>query len=187
MEMTLREARERALALIEELSPNSSKQTADPDLAAKINIIVDQVQHELARYKKIPLYVELPVQAGETVTKETIEQKCGKQIYQLSAISGVEYESRAEGTVIKIRSGGTMEVDCFVYPEKITDETQDSHKLELAEDALAILPYGVAADLLKSDASVDYGRAYQQRYVELRDRLDPRFSVNFVVEGGADV
>jgi hypothetical protein len=53
---------------------------------------------------------------------------------------------------------------------------------------LEIMPYGIAADLLKSDVSADYGKIYAERYEALKQMLDPRYqTAAFAVEGGYDI
>lgn len=42
------------------------------------------------------------------------------------------------------------------------------------------MPYGVAADILKSDVSNGYGQIYNQRYEQMLQRLDPRYSTGFI-------
>lgn len=187
--MTLLDMKKKVLALIEELNPNSDLLTDDPDIAAKINEVTNQILFELARMKKIAKYVELPVSAGDLVKFADIEKKCGSEIYQLGTVRGVLYDVKANGTVLKILESGTAEIDCFVYPERITEKTQDkAYEFELSPDALEIMPYGIAADLLKSDVSAGYGSTYYDRYRDLRDRLDPRNHMTSIyVDGGVSV
>lgn len=184
--MNLKEAKIKVLALIEELNPDNPLLTDDPDISTKINDVFNQVLYELARLKKIPRYVELEVSEGDLITFEDIEKKCGNEIYQIDLVGGVEYQFKANGTVIKILSSGTAEIDCFVYPERITDKTKDTaYEFELSADALEIMPYGVAGDLLKSDVSTQYGAIYTQRYETMLQRLDSRYNMGFItVEGG---
>ena len=52
--MTLTEMKKKVLRLIEEINPNSELLTDDPDIANKINDVINQIQNELARIKKIP-------------------------------------------------------------------------------------------------------------------------------------
>jgi hypothetical protein len=50
------------------------------------------------------------------------------------------------------------------------------------------MPYGVAADLLKSDVSAEYGAIYATRYKEMLQMLDPRYQMNSItIEGGVFV
>ena len=186
--MTLLEMKKKVLGLIEELNPSSELLTEDPDIATKINDVTNQIMYELARVKKIPKYVEMTVNKGDTITFEDIEKACGYEIYQLGTICGVNYISKANGTILKILEDGTAEMDVYVYPERITEKTKNSYEFELTADALEIMPYGIAGDLLKSDVSTEYGTIYSTRYESMLNRLDTRYqmpSISF--EGGVDI
>lgn len=183
--MTLNDMDKKVLALIEELNPDSVLLTDDPDIAAKKRYVTNQIMYELARMKKIPKYVEIDVEEGDTLTFEDIGTEVGYDVYQLGTICGVNYKSKANGTILKIMEDGVVEIDCFVYPEMITEKTSGSYEFELSPDALEIMPYGIAADLLKSDVSTEYGSIYAARYESMLQRLDPRYSVTSVyIEGG---
>lgn len=187
--MNLLEMKKKYLSLIEEVNTDSEYLTDDPDLAAKQNEVVNQIMFELARLKKIPKYVEMAVTEGDRVTFEDIEKECGYEIYQLGTICGVNYTPKANGTILKILESGTAEIDCYVYPERITEKTKDkAYEFELSPDVLEIMPYGIAADLLKSDVSAEYGNIYAARYRELIQMLDPRYQMPVVsIEGGVDI
>lgn len=186
--MTLQEMEKKVLVLIEELNPKSEYLTDDPDIQAKKRDVINQVMFELARIKKIPKYVEMAVSKDDLVTFEDIEQECGYEIYQLGTIYGVNYSSRANGTVLKILEAGTAQIDCYVYPERITDKTKGNYEFELSPDVLEIMPYGVAGDLLKSDVSTEYGSVYSTRYEAMLQRLDPRYQLGSIrVEGGVNI
>lgn len=185
--MNLTEMDKKVLALIEELNPDSEYLTDDPDIAAKKNYVTNQVMYELARIKKIPKYVELTVSAGDLIGFAEIEAECGYEVYQLGAVCGVGYIPKAEGTVLKFTESGTAEIDCYVYPERITESTKGSYEFELSPDVLEIMPYGIAADLLKSDVSTEYGAIYATRYESMLQRLDPRYQTGSITfEGGVD-
>jgi hypothetical protein len=187
--MTLLEIKTKTLALIEELNPDSEHLTDDPDISAKFNEVTNQVMFELARMKKIPKYVELAVSKGDRIEFADIEKACGYEIYQISLVGGVKYAPKADGTILKILENGTAEIDVYVYPERITEKTKDkAYEFELSPDVLEIMPYGIAADLLKSDVSADYGRVYAERYETMLQRLDPRYQMTSIyIEGGVDV
>lgn len=183
--MTLSEMKKKVLALIEELNPNSELLTDDPDIAAKMEDVITQIMFELARFKKIPDYVEMEVEEGQLLRYEDISDETDYQVYQISLIRGVDYELKAQGTVIKFLESGTAEIDYFRYPTRITDKNREKYTLELSEDALEIMPYGVAGDLLKSDISTDYGVIYSNRYREMISQLDPRYAMSFItIDGG---
>lgn len=186
--MILSEMKKKTLSLIEELNTDSEYLTDDPDIAAKFNSVTNQVMYELARMKKIPKYVEMKVTADELVDFAAIEKVCGYEIYQISMVAGVNYIPKASGTVLKIVEDGTAEIDIFVYPERITAKTKDSYEFELSADVLEIMPYGIAADLLKSDVSAEYGSIYAARYKEMLQMLDPRYQLTSIyIDGGVDV
>ena len=175
--MTLDEARHKYLSLIEELNPNSEHLTDDPDIAAKQNDVVNQVMFELARMKKIAKYVEMEVHAGDLITFADIEKKCGYEIYQVSLFGGVNHSIKANGTVFKVLEDGTAEIDVFVYPERITPKTKGSYEFELSADALEIMPYGVAGDLLKSDVSELLGN-FIDTHDSMADKLRNKYTIN---------
>lgn len=188
MAITLKEMKKKYLGLIEEQNPNSEQLTDDPDIATKQNDVVNQIMFECARIKKIPKYVEMEVTAGDTITFEDIEKECGYEVYQISSVSGVNCVPKANGTILKVLESGTIEIDIFVYPERITEKTKDSYEFELSPDVLEIMPYGIAADLLKSDVSTEYGSIYATRYETMLQRLDPRYQMtNIYIEGGVSI
>jgi hypothetical protein len=186
--MTLLEMKNKVLRLIEEANPNNEKLTDDPDIALKINDVINQVLYELARFKKIPRYIEFEVKNGETIDFERLEKECGSEIYQISAVQGINFQFKADGTVIKVLEDGIAEVECYIYPERINDKTKNNYEFELSADALEIMPYGVACDLLKSDVSTNYGSVYAQRYEEMITRLDSRYGTpSITFKGGVNI
>ena len=187
--MTLLEMKKKVLGLIEELNTENDNLTEDPDISAKINYVINQVMFELARMKKIPQYVEFSVSEGELINFERIEKESGSEVYQISLVEGVEYVYKAQNTVIKALESGTMGIDFFKYPERITEKTNaNGYEFELSSDALEIMPYGVAADLLKSDVSTEYGKIYAERYESMKMQLDSRYHTGSICfEGGVDI
>jgi hypothetical protein len=186
----------KSLALIEELEAFrdednklviDGKLTSDEDIATKLNEVVNQVMYEVCRIKKLPKYIEVPVAEGEVLDYPRFEKECGYEVYQVSAVCGIPYTPKASGTVYKMLGEGTAEIDLFVYPERITDKTKDkAYEFELTNDVLEIMPYGIAADLLKSDVSTNYGKVYADRYEDMKQMLDPRYSMPMITfEGGA--
>lgn len=187
--MTLLEMKKKVLGMIEELNPDSDLLTDDPDIATKINEVINQVMFELVRLKKIPKYVEMDVKAGDMLAFADIEEVCGYEVFQLGTVCGVSYAPKANGTILKILESGTAEIDCFVYPERITEKTKDkAYEFEIGTELLEIMPYGVAGDLLKSDVSAQYGRVYSERYEAMKQMVDPRYQMpTITVEGGFNI
>lgn len=186
--MTLNEMDKKVLALIEELNPESDYLTDDPDIAAKKNYVTNQIMFELIRMKKLPGYVEIPVEKGDLITFESIEKAGKYEVYQIANVRGVKVDYKAQGTILKALEAGTAEIDFFKYPERITEKTKGSYEFELPNDVLEIMPYGIAADLLKSDISSDYGQIYANRYEQMKQLLDPRYSmISIRFEGGVTI
>jgi hypothetical protein len=185
--MKLDVMKKKVLGLIEELNPDSEFLTDDPDIATKLEDVITQIMFELARFKKIPDYVEMKVKEGQLVRFEDITDASDYEVYQISVIRGVDYEMKAQGTVIKMLEDGVAEVEYFRYPTRITDKNRVKYEIELSQDALEIMPYGVAGDLLKSDISSDYGAIYSRRYEQMISQLDSRYAMpSIYIEGGIE-
>ena len=181
--------KKKVLGLIEELNPLSEYLTDDPDIQAKINEVTNQIMYELARFKKIPKYVEMVVKEEDIIEFADIEKASGYEVYQIDIICGVRYVPKASGTVQKFLESGTAEISFFAYPERITEKTQDKgYEFELSQDVLEVMPYGIAGDLLKSDVSTEYGAVYSNRYQEMLTRLDHRYQMpTMYIDGGLDI
>ena len=80
--MTLKEIKKKVLQLIEEIDDKHAKLTSDPDIAAKLNSVINQVQFELARMKKIPANTTEDVTADEIFDLRI--ERAGKNTIQLS-------------------------------------------------------------------------------------------------------
>ena len=186
--MTLKEMKKKVLGLIEEINPDSELLTDDPDISTKINDVTNQVMFELIRMKKLPAYTEIEVKQGDLIDFDDIEKAGKYPVYQLNAVCGIKYELKAQGTIIKVLESGVAEIDYFKYPESITSKTKDSYEFELPQDALELMPYGIAGDLLKSDISSEYGRVYSDRYEMMLSRLDPRYNMGtFTIDNSIEI
>lgn len=185
--MNLKAIKVKVLAFIEELNPNSEYLTDDEDISKKLNMAINSVMYELCRIKKIPKYFTMKVTAGDVISFEDLASECGYDIYQIKLVTGVDYESRADGTVLKMLESGTAELDVFVYPEAITEKTKDSYEFELSSDVLEIMPYGVATLVLSTDVSSNY-KEFKQQYETMLSRLDVRNQLGTIsVVGGYNI
>lgn len=178
--MTLEEIKRKILTLIEESDESDTSITSDPDIEAKLNYVINQIQFELSRVKKIPDYVEMEVKENELVRFSDIKEQTTHEVYQLDIVKGVKNEYKAQGTIIKALEDGIAEIEYFRYPTRINADTDDSFEFELSDDVLEILPYGVAADVLKSDVSNAYGNIYAQRYEQMKQQLDIRYNTGSI-------
>lgn len=180
--MTLEEMKTKVYSLIEEYEEDADDLTSDEDLALKMNHVINQIQNELARFKKIEAYTTLEGSEGDLIDFSSVDNN----LYQLNIIKGLNCE--IIGQKIKFNEDGVAEVYYYVYPSQIDADTADDFVLNLSIDALEIMPYGVAADLLKSDVSSNYGQIYAERYREMKSELDPRYAMGAVyIDGGIEV
>ena len=186
--MTLLEMKKKILSLIEEIDDKEKATTKDPDIDSKMPYVINQIQNELSRIKKIAAYVEIEVLENDELRFSDLKKETKDDIYQLDYIRGAKHELKAQGTVIKCYETGTLEIEYFKYPQVIDASTPDDYVFALSNDVLEIMPYGVAGDLLKNDTSNAYGNIYANRYEQMKRELDPRYSVGLMeVEGGVDV
>lgn len=179
--MTLETLKKNVLKMIEEISETPEVYTDDPDIDKKMNTVINQVMFEVARMKKIPAKTSIEIDEPGTFDLNGVEN-----FYQLDHIrykdaQDNELEPEIFQNMVECPEVGTLDVYYFRYPERITDDTDDTqYEFELSDDALEVLPYGVAADLLKSDVSASYGQVYAQRYETMLQRLDPRYTMSMI-------
>lgn len=196
--MTLKEQKIKILSLIEELNPESELLTDDPDISSKINAVINQVQNELSRIKKIPAKYIYDTSKNKTLLLTDIPNN-----YQLNKLSTTKYKIEGDYEIIfddDVEENVTIYY--YKYPTSIsviiageTEEKQlenskkidEEYEFEIANDLLEVLPYGVASDLLKNDMISNYGRYYYERYNEMKQMIDSRTSSGIIVaEGGLD-
>lgn len=182
MKMTLLEMKKQVLKLIEEINPESELLTDDPDIATKINLVINLIQNELSRIKKIPAMETVKVKEGDVDDISDLVDN----FYQLNLIRDIKHN--IYDSTIEFLESGTARIFYYKYPRQITESTdENTYKFELSVDILGIMPYGVAGDLLMSDPASNYGQLYLNRYERLKQQLDPRAhtgSIYIDVDGG---
>ena len=190
--MTLKEQKYKILSLIEELNPEHEYLTEDPDISAKINSVINQVQNELSRLKKIPTKYEYDTTLGKTLLLKDIPS-----MYQLNKLSTTKYEVKGDLEIIfddDVEENVTIYyykyptlIDIIIDSAETSTKIDEEYEFEIADELLEILPYGVAADLLKNDMISNYGKYYYERYNEMKQIIDPRPTTGLIVaEGGLD-
>lgn len=179
--MTLEEMKNKVYSMIEEYNEDAEDLTEDEDLALKMNSVINQIQNELARHKKIPAIIELEVEEGQIMLFDEISD----DIYQLQNIKGVDADVNLNE--ITFNEEGTAKIYYYKYPTQIDSDTDDDYTFELSRDVLEIMPYGVAGDILKSDVSSQYGQIYFERYRQLLQELDTKYGTMVAyIDGGID-
>lgn len=180
--MTLKEFKLKVLRLIEEVSDTNVNLTDDPDISAKLNDVINSVLFEVSRFKKIPCKTTIEV----TEENRSLDLTSLPNFYQNDNVrfydeDGYESEYDLFGTFVEFRENGRADIYYWMYPVRITDTSEDdTYIFEVSDDALEVAIYGVAADLLKSDISNQYGQIYSQRYETMLQRLDPRYNTGTI-------
>jgi len=166
--------KEKVYRLIEELSDNVNKLTDDPDYEKKINTCINIIQNELSRIKKIPAKVTYNTNRSNIFT-------FNDDMYQVFKIPECMYTIYGNEIHFDENYKGMVTIYYYKYPEQITETTKDKdYEFELSQDALEIMPLGVAGDMLKSDPSTNFGSVYSSRYNELKQYLDSRNNVGII-------
>jgi hypothetical protein len=120
--MTLEEMKQKVYALIEEYNEDADDLTDDEDLATKMNTVINQIQNELIRYKKIPAYTTKEVKEGDEISLKDIDS----MIYQLNNIRGVSYDTMDDR--VTFEEDGEAKIYYYKYPKKIDMDTDDDYK-----------------------------------------------------------
>ena len=193
--MTLKDMKIKTFSLIEEYYPEVTGLAEDEDVKNKINGVVNQIQLDLMKYRK----------TNKTHTKEITNETAKtiiinseiSDIYQLNKIvlePSVEYDMPDDNTlVLPDDYEGTLKIYYYKYPTKVelTPEspTYDvTFTFDLDPVLLEIMPYGIAADLLKMDMISNYGKYFYDRYLEMKNNIDSRKSAGMIyIDGGVDI
>ena len=174
--MTLKEFKESVLQFIEEYDSAESSLTKDVDISSKIDATINNVMFEVSRYKKIEAKEVISVEENEEKELSDIDDNC----YQIKKITGVSSEQ--EGNFVKFKEEGEATVYYYKYPKAIKPDTDgEKYKFELDPDALEVMKIGVAAKLLKTDVSNQYGKIWENEYIRLLQTLDSRKNAGIVV------
>ncbi len=196
--MTLKEMKQKTFSLIEEYYPEQKEMAEDEDVLNKINGVANQVMLDLMKYRKLTANYEMEIEAEDDKIinlKENIED-----LYQLNKIYfGENYDEVVDYTMvddtIKLPSDftGIITIYYYKYPELIeinpeNDDYDNTYEFELDNVLLEIMPYGIAADLLKMDMISGYGKYFYERYLEMKNGIDPRKTSGIVkITGGVDI
>ena len=197
--MTLKEMKIKTFSLIEEYYPSLAKLAEDEDVLNKINGVVNQIQMDLMQLRKIRATAEIEIDKNDD--KEVDLKSYISDLYRIDKIKVSNtnfYELIADTTLILPDDYiGTIKVYYFKYPEsaKLTfasDEASakydNSFEFEIDDDLQEIMPYGIAADLLKMDMISNYGRYFKEEYESRKSMVDSRRTNGMIIfMGGYDV
>ena len=197
--MKLKEMKVKTFSLIEEYYPELSGLAEDEDVLNKINGVVNSIQLELMKYRKINAYQEFTIEKEDN-KKINLKDEL-EDMYQLNKIvfdKDVDYQMPNDDILVLPKDyEGAFTIYYYKYPTlaKVLFENEEDKKVEdnsfefeLDRDVLEVMPYGIAADLLKMDMISGYGRYFYERYTEMRNSIDPRKTSGTIkIEGGYNV
>jgi hypothetical protein len=201
--MKLKEMKEKTFALIEELYPELNNLAEDEDVINKINGVVNSIQMDLMKFRKITANTEINVELNDD---RIIDLKGYDDIYQVNKIKLVPNEedmvttfNMIDNTTLEIDNSfaGTIRIYYYKYPtlcktmfnnDAERQNEDNRYVFEIDPMLLEIMPYGIARDLLRLDMISNYGSYFERTYNDLIQRLDSRNTAGFVtIEGGIDL
>lgn len=235
--MTLKDMKIKTFSLIEEYYPEEAGLAEDEDVLNKINGVINQIQMDLMKYRKIN--ATFTKEINEDVAKTIIINTEITDCYQLNKIvldPIVDYSMPDDNTIVLPEDyEGTLKIYYYKYPKMVdlvveepetieetpttteeTTELSENEETEITEETpsettteevepneapydetfvfdlddvlLEIMPYGVAADLLKMDMISNYGQYFYNRYLEMKNNIDSRKTGGMIfIEGGVDI
>ena len=198
--MTAKEMKIKVFSLIEEYYPEQISLADDQDVRYKINGAINQIQMDLMKYKKIPFKYKTTIKKDNPV----LLLNSIPNFYQLNKIPNVEYEIIGDYEIkFNVEKDTNVEVYYYKLPElmdltfeatdtktaeEVSAEDDESFEFELSTELQEIMPYGIAADLLKQDMISSYGKYFYERYLEMKNMIDSRKTISTAtVTGGVDI
>ena len=197
--MTLKEMKIKTFSLIEEYYPNLENLAEDEDVINKINGVINQIQMDLMKYRKISSSEIISISKNDLKTIELKDYL--DNFYQVAKIlfdKDVDYNMPIDGFLqLPDDYEGEFTIFYYRYPtlaktvfENETEIKKEDEKytFELDTVLLEIMPYGIAADLLKMDMISSYGKYFYERYLEMKNSIDTRTNIGMItISGGVDI
>lgn len=202
--MTLKEMKIKVFSLIEEYYPELSGLAEDEDVLNKINGVVNSIQLDLMKYRRIPTNTEIEIDE-ESDRIITISDEIN-DLYQLNKVLLVPAENctnkdftMLDDDNIQVNDDfvGTVKIFYYKYPKMVKvefeeDEDQDEYdtnfKFDLDLVLQEVMPYGIARDLLRLDMISVYGTYFEKTYNELKSQLDGRRTAGIInIYDGEDI
>jgi len=194
--MTLKDMKQKTFSLIEEYYPEVTGLAEDEDVLNKINGVVNQIQMDLMKYRKIN--AKFTKEITSITSKEIVVNEDIENCYQVKNIiltpEGT-YTMPDENTILLDDDyEGTVDIYYYKLPTEVElnpeNETtyDESFEFELDPVLLEIMPYGIAADLLKMDMISGYGRYFREEYESRKNSIDTRKTSGMIyIDGGVDI
>lgn len=198
--MTLKDMKQKTFSLIEEYYPEVTGLAEDEDVLNKINGVVNQIQMDLMKYRKInaKFTKEITTETSKEISVSDEVEKC-YQIKNIILTPEGNYTMPDENTIILDDDyEGTIDIYYYKLPTEVElnpeepaqgeDSYDDTYEFEIDPVLLEIMPYGIAADLLKMDMISNYGRYFREEYESRKNSIDTRRTSGMIyIDGGVDI
>jgi hypothetical protein len=193
----------KVFSLIEEYYPDLTGLAEDEDVLNKVNGVVNSIQLDLMKYRKLPANTEIELDKDSdriiTISDEI------KDIYQLNKVVLVpkeegmsRYFTMLDDDNIQVEDDfeGTVRIFYYKYPKMVKVEFEDDEdideydanfKFDLDLVLQEVMPYGIARDILRLDMISVYGSYFEKTYNELKQTLDGRKSSGIITIYGGDI
>jgi len=202
--MTLKEMKIKVFSLIEEYYPELTGLAEDEDVLNKINGVVNSIQLDLMKYRKLPANTEIEIKENSnriiTISDEISD------LYQLNKVVLIPTNdtiskqfTMLDEDNIEVNDDfvGTVRIFYYKYPKmaKISfsenedpDQYDENFKFDLDLVLQEVMPYGIARDLLRLDMISVYGTYFERTYNELKQQLDSRRTAGIInIVDGEDI
>lgn len=132
----------------------------------KFNRAANHIQFELARIEKVSKHVAAAV-GKEDLLKAADNGK--GEVYHVGKKDGEKHVKKADGAAHKVAKEHAAEIDSAPRPKPVKPKKPNNdHTFTLGPNMLEVMPYGIAAHLLRDDTDAEL------RYDDLLQQLDPR-------------
>lgn len=201
--MTLKEMKIKVFSLIEEYYPELSGMAEDEDVLNKINGVVNSIQMDLMKYRKIPANTEIEIKENSNKIITLSEEL--SDLYQLNKVILVPEEGITnkdftlldyDNIEINDEFIGTVKIFYYKYPKMAKVDFEEGEDKDLYDENFKfdidlaiqeVMPYGIARDLLRLDMISVYGTYFEKTYNELKNQLDPRRTAGIITITGGDI
>ena len=197
--MTLKEMKIKVFSLIEEYYPELEGMAEDEDVLNKINGVVNSIQLDLMKYRKLTANTDIEVKENSNKIITLSDEI--NDIYQVNKII---LEPKGNFTMLDEDNiqldddyVGTVRIFYYKYPKmaKVSfeegedkDQYDENFKIDLDLTLQEIMPYGIARDLLRLDMISSYGTYFERTYNELKQQIDSRRTAGIItIYGGEDI
>lgn len=180
---SIKEIKRYILAIIEEYSTNDLYTSDDEDINKRIiplinlhyQLLANQTGIEKKKSFEIVKNEELDEREYQTFSLSSLcQQLIGVRVIKNDSGNDIDYYYLNKRLYVKNNFSGLIEVQYNAFAEDLTeipDDKIDETELEIDVNAILVLCYEVAGDILKTDVSADYA-AFDTKAQQVIGALD---------------